>query len=123
MTALHPIVQTATLRLPVGADEAAPGAAITVALCGQWDHGGPCRWPHHTSRRRTGDADPDRLELRVVTLASAPEVDAVRATVVAALAAGALDGPNGTVSWELRATAPGDLIDAELELAERLARG
>jgi hypothetical protein len=38
------------------ADPARPGAVITVELCGQWDHEGPCRWPHHTSADRRGDA-------------------------------------------------------------------
>ena len=28
----------AVLALAPGADERAPGAAITVALCGHWDH-------------------------------------------------------------------------------------
>lgn len=29
------------------ADPRAVGAAVTVALCGHWEHDGPCRWPHN----------------------------------------------------------------------------
>ena len=39
----------AELRLRPGADPRAPGGAVTVALCGHWDHEGPCRWPHHSA--------------------------------------------------------------------------
>jgi hypothetical protein len=30
--------------LDPGEDTRAPGGAITVALCGHWDHEPPCRW-------------------------------------------------------------------------------
>jgi len=33
--------------LAEGTDPAAVGAMVTVALCGHWEHDGPCRWPHH----------------------------------------------------------------------------
>ena len=34
----------------------APGGAITVALCGSWDHEPPCPLaPHHTRAHRSGD--------------------------------------------------------------------
>ena len=38
-----------SLELADGADDRAPGAAVTVSLCGHWDHEGDCRWRHHTS--------------------------------------------------------------------------
>ena len=37
------------IRLEPGADKRAPGGAVTVALCGHWDHEGPCRWPHRSN--------------------------------------------------------------------------
>jgi hypothetical protein len=38
------------------ADVAAPGAAITRARCGHWNHPPPCPLaPHHTDARRLGD--------------------------------------------------------------------
>ena len=48
------------------ADLRAPGAAITVALCGHWNHEPPCPLaPHHVS------ADEDDGELRVRVLFAA----------------------------------------------------
>ncbi len=37
------------LVLRAGTDPAAPGGAVTSALCGQWDHEGVCRWPHNNA--------------------------------------------------------------------------
>jgi hypothetical protein len=37
----------ATVILHPGVDERELGAAVTVELCGSWDHEGSCRWPHH----------------------------------------------------------------------------
>ena len=37
------------ILLEPGSDERAPGGAVTVALCGHWDHDGPCRWPHFST--------------------------------------------------------------------------
>jgi hypothetical protein len=43
------------------ADMRAPGAAVTVALCGHWDHEPPCPLaPHHVR------VDEDDGELRVL---------------------------------------------------------
>jgi hypothetical protein len=42
----------------MGADEdvGAPGAAVTVALCGHWEHDPPCPLAaHHTAAERDGD--------------------------------------------------------------------
>ena len=37
---------------------------MTVALCGRWDHEGPCRWPHN-SRIDTSET-PARLRTVIV---------------------------------------------------------
>ena len=37
-------------------DLAALGGAVTTALCGHWEHDGPCRWPHFTSPEVDDDA-------------------------------------------------------------------
>jgi len=37
------------IRLTPGTDERAPGAAVSVGLCGHWDHAGPCPWPHYST--------------------------------------------------------------------------
>jgi hypothetical protein len=48
-------VHEAAIDVADGADPRAPGGAITVALCGHWEHEPPCRWPHHTDITPDGD--------------------------------------------------------------------
>ena len=79
-------------------DPAALGGAVTLALCGHWEHDGPCRWEHFTSSEPDGDG-------AVVTVsfdAPAAEEQTVRDLIRSALAAGALVGPDGTTTtWQL----------------------
>ena len=83
------------LRLEEGADERAPGAAVTVALCGHWDHKGPCRWPHFSSLV----PDQDGAKRLVVTFdAREAEVDTVKSKIHVALTQGAFTGPDGVLS-------------------------
>ena len=95
-------VHEAELDMTTDADIRAPGAAITVALCGGWDHEPPCPLaPHHTSARRTGG------EVQVTVLFAADsELEAlVRSRIEQALAAGCLTGPDHvTTRWHLRRT-------------------
>jgi hypothetical protein len=42
-------VLEAELALREGVDPGAVGAAVTVELCGHWEHEGPCRWPHNSA--------------------------------------------------------------------------
>jgi hypothetical protein len=75
----------ALLRMPPGADDRAPGGAITVALCGHWEHEPPCPLaPHHTAASREGE----QLRLRILFATSPDRVDEVRARIDAALTAG-----------------------------------
>jgi hypothetical protein len=75
-------------------DPAALGAAVTVALCGHWEHQGPCRWPHHTETRVEGSA-----VVAVVRFdATEDEVAEVRSTIARAVASGALTGPDGRLT-------------------------
>jgi hypothetical protein len=79
-------------------DPAALGGAVTVALCGHWEHEGDCRWPHHTSSRPDGD------EVVATVRFDAPddEVPEVRRLVGQALARGELVGPEGDLAtWRL----------------------
>jgi hypothetical protein len=58
--------QEAVLVMELDADVRAPGAAVTVALCGHWDHEPPCPLaPHHVR------VDEDDGELRVRILFAA----------------------------------------------------
>lgn len=107
--------------LTMGADDdlRAAGAAITVALCGHWEHEPPCPLaPHHTAAERVGD------EVRVRTLfAVEPAREAeVRDLIRGALADGRLVGGDGRQSrWSLRSSSPAALRPDETEHARRLA--
>jgi hypothetical protein len=66
-------------------DERAPGGAITLALCGSWEHEPPCPLaPHHTAVTREGDT----LRLRILFATEPDHVDEVRKRIDGALAAG-----------------------------------
>ncbi|MEU5864395.1 MULTISPECIES: hypothetical protein [unclassified Nonomuraea] len=108
----------ATIDMEAHGDVRAPGAAITVALCGHWEHEPPCPIaPHHTTAERRDGA----VHLRVLFAADAEAADEVRARIDAALARGALEGPDGvTTRWRLLDTRPGRPHAEELPHAERL---
>ena len=116
---LRTTVHRAVLSLSPGDDPRAPGAAITVALCGSTEHPPPCPLaPHHTAV----DGPDEALEVRVVFATSADDESEVRRRIEAALAGGRMAGPDGTVSrWRLVETAPAELRDDERDLAARLA--
>jgi hypothetical protein len=97
------LTHVAELDLAPGADEHAPGAAVTVALCGHWEHDGPCRSPHVTQSQHRDDG---RLAVRVTVLAPADAADDVRRAVVAALRTGHQDGPSGPSTWRVLTDAP-----------------
>ena len=79
-------------------DPAALGGAVTTALCGHWEHDGPCRRPHFTSPAPDGDA----VVVTVYFDAPAEEEQEVRALIRNALATGSLVGPDGTATtWHL----------------------
>lgn len=92
-------VHEAVLVLDEGGDERAPGGAVTLALCGSWDHPGPCPLaPHHTSVRAQGSGH----VVRVLFACDPMAEDEVRERVVEALADGDLLGPDGVrTRWRL----------------------
>jgi hypothetical protein len=99
----------AELELGSGVDSRAPGGAVTVALCGAWDHDGPCRWPHHS--RIEPDDDPARL--RTVVVVPPDEATEVVARIEQAL--------RDDASWSVVRFATGEIDAAEQALADRLA--
>lgn len=90
----------AVVTLGDGGDSAAPGAAITVALCGHWDHEPPCPLaPHHTNAERCADGT---VRLRVVFSVEPDREAEVRTLISRALASGQQAGPDGHVTtWTL----------------------
>ena len=103
-------VYEADLELVPGADPRAPGGAVTVALCGHWNHDGPCRWPHHSEL----DADLAPARLRTVFTCTAAEVDDVYRAIDAAV--------RSADDWTVRASERRDPRGDEVALGDRLAR-
>ena len=87
----------ATVELIEG-DVPAIGAAVTVALCGHWEHEGPCRWPHLT----TTNADARSIVVTVAFTCPDGERADVEARIARALRSGLLAGPDEKVTkWRV----------------------
>lgn len=97
----------AELELDPGVELTAVGAAVTVALCGHWEHEGPCRWPNN----HDWDADGVFRTLFVAPPADEPEV---RGRIEAAL--------RGDERWTVVRSRSRSVAPEEAELAARLAR-
>ncbi|MBA3905528.1 MAG: hypothetical protein H0X35_02405 [Pseudonocardiales bacterium] len=103
----HAYAHDAVLDLAPDADMNAPGAAITTALCGHWEHEPPCPLaPHHTGARRDGP----NVCLRIL-FATEPDREAeVRQRIGRALTA-----------WDVRSCAAGSVRPDEQAHVGRLA--
>jgi VCBS repeat-containing protein len=96
-------IHEATVELADGADPRALGGAITVALCGNWDHEPPCRWPHQTDVAAT----PAGHTVTTTFTVTAEDEPVVRQKIVAALRSGQQAGPDGRVGgWTMHVEAP-----------------
>ena len=113
-------VHRARLAMTRDGDDRAAGAAVTVALCGHWDHEGPCRVPHRTA---VANRDEDHVEVRVLFACEPVDADGVRLAVATALDAGELPVPPPESApptrWHVVDQGPGVLLDAERPVAER----
>jgi hypothetical protein len=109
VTARRAYVYEAELELAPGADARAPGGAVTVALCGHWDHEGPCRWPHYS------EIDTDHAPARLCTVFACPEDEV--AEVHAAIDTAVRTAADWTVASSQRREPHGE----EVDLGERLA--
>ena len=110
----------AVLLLVSGTDEWEPGAVITTALCGSWTHSGRCPLaPHHTATRREGD----RLVVRVVFAAEAPDEPTVRERIIAALEGDRTATPkDAATGWRVLEHHTADVTGDERDRAARLAQ-
>ena len=102
-------VHEADLRLESGTDPAAVGAAVTTALCGHWEHDGPCRWPHNNEI----EASEAGAGFRTLFVAPAGEEDEVRGRIERSLREGS--------DWVVLEARARPLSAAERPLAQRLA--
>ena len=114
-----PFLHLATVEMSEDDDDGAPGAAITLALCGSWEHTPPCPLAaHHTRPVRHGKT----VDLRVVFTTEPELEDEVRRRIDAALRAGAAADADGVTShWALRGSGPGVLSPPELAQALRIS--
>jgi hypothetical protein len=101
-------VHEALLQLAPGTDGAAVGAAVTTALCGHWEHDGPCRWPHNNSIEGAGSG----VNFRTLFVASAADEARVRELIERSLRDG--------TGWVVRRTRSRPVSPAEAPLAARL---
>ena len=110
----------AVVVLDPGGDSNALGGAITVALCGHWDHPPPCPLaPHHTDARPQSD---DEVQLRVLFATEPGREAQVRSLIGQALASGRQTGLDGRVStWTLQSHGAGNVHPDEAAHAARLA--
>ena len=104
-------VVEAELTLDEALDPGAVGAAVTVELCGHWEHEGACRWPHNSAI----DADRAPALFRTLFIASTREADEVRGRIERALL--------GATAWRVVALRERPVADGERALAERLRTG
>ena len=112
-----PYVHQATLVMSSEADLDAPGAAITLELCGSWDHTPPCPFPHHVNAERAGET----VKLRVLFAAGPESEEDVRRRIDNALSAGRVTDSAGTsIRWEFVGSTSAELSDPELARARRL---
>jgi predicted nucleic acid-binding Zn ribbon protein len=112
----EPFVHEAVLRMDADADTRAPGASVTVELCGHWEHEPPCPVAaHHTRAEEVGD----EVRLRVLFATEAGREGEVRARIAAALAQGGFR----TTRWTLLGDSPGTVAEDEADHARRLATG
>jgi hypothetical protein len=109
----------AVLAMASDEDLRAPGGAITVALCGSWEHEPPCPLaPHHTAAERDGDV----VRLRVLFAAEPAREPDVRRRIAEALAAAHLVTPAGDVTrWRVVSDGPTEVRPDEVEHGRRLA--
>lgn len=114
-------VHEALLTLPASSDRRGPGAAITLALCGAWEHPPPCPVaPHHTSEQSV----PEGILVRTVFVVAPEQERQVRDRIDEALARGRQVGPDGDVTtWSVVDSRAGVLGPDEQALGQRLASG
>jgi hypothetical protein len=110
-TETRAFVVEAQLALREEADPAAVGAAVTVELCGHWEHEGPCRWPHNSAI----DADRDPARFRTLFVADERDEAVVRGRIRNALRDGA--------GWSVVSVRARPVAESERELAQRLLAG
>jgi hypothetical protein len=112
-------VHQAVLAMDREADSRAPGGAVTVGLCGHWEHPPPCPFaPHHTTTSWVGSD----LHVRIVFAVDPEREEEARTRIDEALRSGRLEGPDGQETrWQVRTTGRSRLAEHEIDHGQRLA--
>ncbi len=100
----QPWVHEAVVEIAADTDPRALGGAVTTALCGHWEHDGPCRWPHNN--------DLEGRTFRTLFVCEPADEPEVRARIRAALLEGA--------GWRVLSDRARPVTDAEWPLARNL---
>ena len=113
-----PFAHDALVRMEVDGDPRAVGAAVTLALCGDWRHEPPCPLaPHHTDVERHGD----QVRVRVLFATEPGQEAEVRRRIEAALRLGRCADDTGAVTqWHVVSGGPAAVLSSELEHGQRL---
>jgi hypothetical protein len=113
--------QDALLRMDPAEDPDAVGAAVTVALCGDWRHEPPCPLaPHHTRTDREDGA----VQVRILFATEPAHEPEVRRRIDRALSHGAAPTlTGGMASWQVLASGVGVVRESERDQGERLMQG
>ena len=104
-------VLEAAIALADDCDPAAVGAAVTVELCGHWEHEGACRWPHNNAV----DASHRPARFRTLFVAGDGEAVEVRKRIEEAL--------RGGEAWRVVSVGERPVAAHERALADRLEAG
>ena len=109
----------AVLDMEPGADQREPGAAVTAALCGHWNHEPPCPLaPHHINATTDGR----HLQVRILFAAERDIEAEVRRRIELALS-GQWPLPDGlTSAWQLRDSQASAIAPTEAGHAGQLIR-
>ena len=108
----------AVVTMPPGGSPNAVGGAITIALCGHWEHTPPCPLaPHYV----TALPDGETVAVRILFATEPSNERRVRSLITEALATGELAGPDGTVTtWQLSSATAGAVRREERDHAAGL---
>lgn len=112
----------AVVLLQPGGSTNALGGAITMALCGHWDHRPPCPLaPHHVATHPDGET----VALRILFATEPANEPRVRSLIDEALTTGQLTGPDGGLTrWQLRSAGAGEVRPEEQDhAADLIAHG
>jgi hypothetical protein len=104
-------VLEAEIQLQEGCDPRAVGAAVTVELCGHWEHEGPCTWPHNSAT----DTERSPALFRTIYVADEQEEPEIRDRIERSL--------KQADEWRVIAVRSRPVSADERELADRLASG